>query len=617
MRRRWIAFKGKRILSGPGKKKKPGKRFGRIPITAVAVFGLGGLVALAVGLSLYLGLSSATENTRQLLQEQVDELLDAIEQKLHDRLKPVEEQARWIAEHVDRRALDLHDLAALDAFMFGALAATPQVAGLAVVEPDGRSRRWGREERGVTAEDWSNREGIREWLAAGEREGEMKWREPLWTDTIDSTVLLHDTPLKRDGRFLGMLGQIVPISDLSLELVKLTGGDDLIPFVLYDRDRVLAHPLLIDLSFRSLDGTPLQRLEDLGDAVLETIWSPDEAELYLLSGLTRSEASATRFNDRWYAFLYRHMQRYGPRPWTIGAYLNLDRGDDRVTDRLLLSAATGLAVLCASVLIAAFAGHGVSRPIRAIAATARRVRGGDLSVARLAPSPIRELDEATRSINEMVEGLQERQVMRATLGRYVPEQVAKSLLREGGRLQVEAVDATVLFSDVEGFTTLTERLGPQRIVDLLNAYFSSMVAILERHGGVVTQFQGDAILATFNVPVHDPDHAANALRAALAMQRETRETTFAGHRIRQRIGINTGPVVAGAVGAEGRLSYTVHGDAVNLAARLESLNKEYGTSVIVSESTAALARDFPLEPLGATTVKGQSGSVTLYALRAS
>ena len=131
---------------------------------------------------------------------------------------------------------------------------------------------------------------------------------------------------------------------------------------------------------------------------------------------------------------------------------------------------------------------------------------------------------------------------------------------------------------------------------------------------MVTQFQGDAILATFNVPVPDPNHAANALRAALDMQSAARRREFAGRRIGSRIGINTGRLVAGAVGAKGRLSYTVHGDAVNLAARLEALNKALGTRILVSAATAARVEGFDLEPKGEVDVRGQSGRVAVYGL---
>ena len=472
-----------------------GRHIDRIPIAVVAVFGLGGLVAIAVGISLYLGLSSATENTRRLLQDQVDSFIDTIEQRIDGRLQPVVEQARWIASHVERGALDIHEHRHLDTFMFGALAGTPQVAGLAIVEPDGQSWRWGRAGPVMVSEDWADRPDIREWLEEGRKATGAQWRAPLWTPTTETTVVLHDAPLRRAGRFFGMLGQIVPISGLSAELVDLIKNTGFIPFVLYDRNYVLAHPMLIDWNPQASYEAPLQQLEKLGDAILERIWSPDEHQLYFLSDLARSSAVAAGIDGDWYAFLYRDIQRYGPRPWTVGVYFNLDAEDDTVVDRLLLALAWGIVVLCLSVLAAVMLGRRMSRPIQAIAATARTVREGRLTdVPELPSSRVRELDEAAQAINEMVEGLRERQTIRETLGRYVPEQVAKTLLSEGGHLEVESVEATVLFCDIKSFTRLTEQLGPQRIVELLNAYFSAMVKILERHRGVVTQFQGDAIL---------------------------------------------------------------------------------------------------------------------------
>jgi adenylate cyclase len=128
----------------------------------------------------------------------------------------------------------------------------------------------------------------------------------------------------------------------------------------------------------------------------------------------------------------------------------------------------------------------------------------------------------------------------------------------------------------------------------------------------VTQFQGDAILATFNVPVADDEHAANAVRAACDMLTSVAGNEFAGERLNIRIGINTGTVVAGAIGARGRLNYTVHGDAVNLAARLEGMNKQYGTHLLISQATASRLHGIELETVGETSVRGHSGSIRLY-----
>ena len=235
-------------------------------------------------------------------------------------------------------------------------------------------------------------------------------------------------------------------------------------------------------------------------------------------------------------------------------------------------------------------------------------------VPQLRPSHIRELDDATRSFNHMVNGLRERRLIRETLGRFVPEEVAGALLMEGGRIEPVEVESTILFCDLVSFTALTERLGPSRIIELLNSFFSVMVHILERHDGVVTQFQGDAILATFNVPIPNQEHAANALRAAIEMCATVDTHDFAGETLDIRIGINTGNVVAGAVGAEGRLSYTVHGDSVNLAARLEALNKEHETRVLITEHTAKLTSGFDLNSVGETVVRGQSRPIALYSI---
>jgi adenylate cyclase len=182
------------------------------------------------------------------------------------------------------------------------------------------------------------------------------------------------------------------------------------------------------------------------------------------------------------------------------------------------------------------------------------------------------------------------------LSRFVPSEIARQINSlehriEPGQCPVCAVrEATILFTDIEGFTAIGESLSPERLIATLHEYFSVISAPVERHGGAINQFQGDAILATYNVLVEDPNHAANAVRTALEIQRVLKGRTFGdGGSLKTRIGINSGVVVGGVVGAGDRLGYTVHGDEVNLAARLEQLNKDYGTGVIVSESTCELA----------------------------
>lgn len=217
--------------------------------------------------------------------------------------------------------------------------------------------------------------------------------------------------------------------------------------------------------------------------------------------------------------------------------------------------------------------------------------------------------------DQMIEGQREREMIRAALGRLLPEEVARRLLAESGRMDPQEAKATVLLCDIEDFTRLTDSLGPHRVVEFLNAYFAVAGEIVERHHGVITQFQGDAVLAVFNLPLVDPDHSANALRASIELVRAADERKFSGVCVRNRVGISTGRVVAGAVGSHGRLSYTVHGTAVNLASRIEELNKLHGTRILLTGKTAERCPDFDLMKVADAEIRGYGETVPLFTLR--
>ncbi len=290
-----------------------------------------------------------------------------------------------------------------------------------------------------------------------------------------------------------------------------------------------------------------------------------------------------------------------------------------------LRAAQGLAIeqtimldLLASLFLVAvtlvFVSRSVLRPIGSLVAAIRAVRAGDLSVR----APVISTDELgvlSQRFNDMVDGLREREFIRETFGRFLPERVAAALLDGNGTLVPRTATATILYADIEGFTRIAESHPPEAVLAMLNAYFTAAIEPIRQAGGVVNQFQGDAMLVTFNVPVPDPEHADHAVTAAQELQRLLASKTFAGIPVRVRIGINTGDVIAGAVGSEDRLSYTVHGDAVNLAARLEALNKETGTDVLISGETAArLRRAYPLAAMGEIVLRGRTKPVSVYRL---
>ena len=225
--------------------------------------------------------------------------------------------------------------------------------------------------------------------------------------------------------------------------------------------------------------------------------------------------------------------------------------------------------------------------------------------------------ELERAREVLIDSLKKRDLMHELFGKFVPNAIVDRVIADAGTLEPDLREATVFFSDIVGFTMATEHMDPRSIMLLLNEYFSLVTAPIESKGGVIHQFQGDAILATFNLPLQDPRHAANAVEAALEIQDSLGSYRFAnGATLSTRIGINTGTVVAGTVGSAGRLGYTVHGDAVNLAARIEQENKRLGTQVLITEATAQEIGDrFHPRAVETISVPGRSQPVTVYIVK--
>ncbi|HIA81934.1 MAG TPA: adenylate/guanylate cyclase domain-containing protein, partial [Rhodospirillales bacterium] len=226
-------------------------------------------------------------------------------------------------------------------------------------------------------------------------------------------------------------------------------------------------------------------------------------------------------------------------------------------------------------------------------------------------------DEVSRiasTVSSFRKSLIEREKVRSLFGKYIPESIAEQMLKEDGALKPQTTEATIFFVDLAGFTAMSERLNPQEIVEVLNDYFSEIVSIIEGHNGVITQFQGDAVLAIFNVPIEDDFHALNAIDTAREIIDVVAKNEFCGHQLSCRIGITTGDVVAGNVGAKDRLNYTVHGDIVNLAARLEQLNKEFSTKVLIAASTVERVNNVKFDEIGNISVRGKEEQVIVYTL---
>jgi adenylate cyclase len=274
----------------------------------------------------------------------------------------------------------------------------------------------------------------------------------------------------------------------------------------------------------------------------------------------------------------------------------------------------GLAILilAAGIISAWLARRVIATPLIVVVDELKHVARFDLEKVRRHSSRLIEIENLSNAIADMAGGL-------VAFRKYIPSDLVRTLVREGvepkpgGSIR----NLTVLFADIAGFTGLSERLG-DRIIPLLSSYLDTMSREVSDHGGTIDKFIGDAVMAFWGAPAVNADHAVDACRAALACQRALRAsglTDDGGRPLRVRVGINSGDMLVGNIGSEVRLNYTVIGDAVNIASRLEGANKEYGTDIIIGEETRRLAGDRILvRELDRLMVYGRTGGIAIYEL---
>ncbi|MFH0994648.1 MAG: adenylate/guanylate cyclase domain-containing protein [Pseudomonadota bacterium] len=272
-----------------------------------------------------------------------------------------------------------------------------------------------------------------------------------------------------------------------------------------------------------------------------------------------------------------------------------------------------ISILTAIVLAVVVFTQKITKPIGFLEKAMDQVVAGDLGLS----VPVLGNDEIGRltiHFNHMLEGLREREFLHDTFGKYLSPELAKAILAKGGAIRPENRVVTILFTDIENYTALSENLPPSEVVKMLDEYFSGIIGIVSRHLGAVNKFMGDAVMALFNAPIDDPDHAFHAVEAGLEIDRLCREGSFSGRKLITRIGINTGTVVAGNIGSANRMEYTVIGDVVNVAQRLEAQNKQFGTTILAGPLTRDLCGDrVDFIARGEIMVKGRSAPLIAWS----
>ena len=274
-------------------------------------------------------------------------------------------------------------------------------------------------------------------------------------------------------------------------------------------------------------------------------------------------------------------------------------------------------LLLVSIVMAHQVSTSVDRPLHALGEFAHKIGSGDLT-GRV---PIAGRDIAGRlaaTLNEMAAGLQERDHVKEVFGRYIATQVSDEILKGQVSLGGAEKNVTVLFSDIRNFTGMSEEMTPQQVVTFLNDYFTEMVDAVFENGGVLDKFLGDGLMAVFGSIDDNPNHPRNAVLAALRMKALLAKingvrSMSAKPPIAIGVGIHTDAVIVGNIGSRKRLEYTVVGDGVNTSSRLQALNKEFGTTILISETTyAAVNQDFECRQMPDTHLRGKTKDLKIY-----
>jgi class 3 adenylate cyclase len=611
--------------SAPERTAVPARGPVRLPLIGALALAFAAL-ALISAIAYIVVLFGATGTAERLLVDRAGSVVERQAAMIKGRLDPITEQLELLASLAAAGRIDIDSPVAVREALAVMMGRLPNISLAAFGTLDLQLHRALRRPDGTIVRDTVNLTTLRRGL---ERFRELQvsrktfWGDLFWSEAQKQPVLNVRTPVRRiDGAFVGGLVATVEVGHLSQLISDPEQGGDARYFILVDHDKVLAHRLLEDPSrFKLSEDRSLPTIKELGDPVLAAIWDTP-----LLSPRIDHALGAlghvVEVDGRRWVFVYRELAGYGPRPWLVGQYRPLaDATAD--LDKLMNGAMVGAVTLAVALGLAILIGVRMARSIRTITTAAEAIERLEFDKPMHKRSRFREIDDAAGSLDKARSALR-------WFGHYVPQRLVRRLMELGEDAVVSRrTSLTVMFTDIAGFTPQAEHLPEHETAALLNHHFALLGACIDHENGIIDKYIGDSVMALWGPLSGSSDHAAAAIRAALAIAQvigeDNRMRRAEGKSpIRMRIGLHSGPAVVGNIGAPGRVNFTVVGDTVNVAQRFEQLGKIYLQSgedivVLVSGATVAMVKDraslgIELPPPQLRRVKGHVGPVEVYRL---
>lgn len=588
--------------------------------------GLGFFVLTAVASVLAIGLISGYQSTTALLAEKAELLVSSEVRQIALYLDAAQRQVDFIADQISANSIEPGTNEEFTNLLSGTLAATPHIVAMLFTTPEYRLIGAERQDFETVPLFQTIRgdDDLRQRIDEAKARGNAYWAAPIWREAHGQAFLNAHRPVFVNGVFAGVLSTLVSSRALSEDIADLESDFGANAFILYGRDAVLAHPLL-SFGYAGLTRLePFPRQAVFGDPVISSMWQ--ERERTFLQRLEENMMGSNpgvrfvRFGEQAYVVLYRALEGYTDKPVLVGTYLE-SRSILTEVQRLKVAIVLCFAISVVSSLTAAYIGRQIAKPIRRLAQGARQVTGLKLEDVEPIPENIfRELNDTSVAFNQMVDGLK-------WFERYVPRKLVRRLLDiySIGGVHSENRDIVIMFTDILGFTTLSETLTAREAADLLNTHFSLIAQCVDAEEGTIDKYIGDSVMAIWSAPDEQADAADRACRAALAirncLETENRLRSARGEQpIAVRIGLHRGNVIHGNIGSPGRINYTVIGDPVNVAERIMEMNNalsdpKMDVSILISGAVwSSSSGSFACTDLGQHRPRGRREDVLVMSL---
>ncbi|MEO1091589.1 MAG: adenylate/guanylate cyclase domain-containing protein [Pseudomonadota bacterium] len=575
----------------------------------------GALVLIATLAVLVVVGAVAARSTDQLLQTRARMIIDAMQLRVERELQEPVRQLEAIASLVEDGYVDPDDRTDIARLLHAFIVTEPTLTALYYIRPDDEGAgAWrdadGRVQFGLFSIDAVNADSaaLDELRSVGRA---TTWGTPFRPQGFGSALPVG-RGIELDGEIVAHVAAFVTVRQLSAELPRLATFRGQEPFVLYGDQRVFAHRALREPADEAEGGWVLPTVASFSDPILRAIWSAPRPE----RDGGQVEARSAVVDGVRYVYLYARLSDIGLPPLVVGAYFQ--RSDVAFEiDRLVGGLVAGLVSAVVAVVIAFVLGRLFARGVQRLAAAAVAAGRFDFRATSALPaSRLREIDDAATAFRSMGHALEQ-------AARFLPRRLVMQLLQPAlGRAPFETRELTILFSDLTGFTRLSENLTAAATARLLNDHLDIVARAIEAEGGTVDKFLGDGVMAFWGAPDPARDHAERALRAAAGIA-----TSFAAANaraatpLRLRVGVHTGRVVVGEIGGGSRVNYTIVGDPVNTASRLCDLGKDVAplaeTIVLVSGDTLrAASGSWTLHAKGTFVLPGRLAELDVWELQA-